>query len=750
MLHARHRAHRRAARRRASRGAAPRAALGRAERHGAGADQAPRLRRRAGAADRGAGGPRLLGGADRADRDAHPARPHQRGDLRLRVGRAPEALPRHGALHAAATATRGRTTRSCSPPTRAAFADAAGRRARSPRADAALAAGRRAGARAGYAGAEPRRIPAGSTRACAWPRSTSRRAASPRPATAASRRWRSAPSTAARTPCWPRRSSRSASPSTCTAPTTSAASPPRRCPRCRASSASSSTGTSLTPRHQKRVALSVAPWKAVRAGAGRRRRRRSTSSRCTCCSRECPDIETLRDQRINYDSRLWDDVRGCGGYHTVTGIEDVERTIFDRYNTVMHELTHQVHGVLPADDVARDPGPVSPRQGARRRDARRVPLALRRRQRLRSTSPRAPTRWSRPKRDAYDPREEVRERLVAMDPDLEALVAGALRAHRRERLSYPVAYAARGDDRVYRGRVDEALPFYEKALALKPDEETRARLVRATRSRSATAAAAAESVATRAMAAHPASGPARLALAEARWHATGAARAARRTLARGAPRGRARRGPLPGRRWRSAATRGRWATPAAGAGGVRLGARLPVGQPGGPARPRLGAGAGRAAPTRRSRSTTRRCASAPASSTCADDFARDLLLAPDAPTAAPPARRGAADRRGEPDRRGAARLGRARARRRRRRARARRAGAGVGRVVRPGAHRRRRPSRGARRHLAAAERAWAPVRARIAAGRAARYVYRAQIASWEQSHTLPAVERTLLKELESR
>jgi len=46
-----------------------------------------------------------------------------------------------------------------------------------------------------------------------------------------------------------------------------------------------------------------------------------------------------------------DDVRGCGGYHTVTGIEDVERTIFDRYNTVLHELTHQVHGVMPADDA---------------------------------------------------------------------------------------------------------------------------------------------------------------------------------------------------------------------------------------------------------------------------------------------------------------------------------------------------------------------------------------------------------------
>jgi len=26
----------------------------------------------------------------------------------------------------------------------------------------------------------------------------------------------------------------------------------------------------------------------------------------------------MRDARISYDSRLWDDVRGCGGYITVT------------------------------------------------------------------------------------------------------------------------------------------------------------------------------------------------------------------------------------------------------------------------------------------------------------------------------------------------------------------------------------------------------------------------------------------------
>jgi len=231
---------------------------------------------------------------------------------------------------------------------------------------------------------------------------------------------------------------------------------------------------------------------------------------------DCPNLETLRDQRINYDSRLWDDVRGCGGYHTVTGIEDVERTIFDRYNTVLHELAHQVHGVLPADD------------------SREIQEHYRRaKERDDVTKDSFLSRYAggsvyeyfaegsnalySPRRDAYDPREVVRERLVAMDPDLEKL-GKTLHARTDVSGSYPVAYASGGDDRVGRGKVDEALPYYRKALARQPDEETALTsyaiaLVLGGR------AVEAESVATRAVTAHPASGPAQLALAEARWHA---------------------------------------------------------------------------------------------------------------------------------------------------------------------------------------------------------------------------------------
>ena len=272
---------------------------------------------------------------------------------------------------------------------------------------------------------------------------------------------------------------------------------------------------SLSPRHQKRVALSVAPWRAfipVLLDGGATLYIKPLYLRLS----ECPDLGTLRDQRIGYDSRLWDDVRGCGGYHTVTGIEDVERTIFDRYNTVLHELTHQVHGVMTPDDAraiqehyrlakARDD---STREGYLSRYAGGSVYEY---------FAEGANAFASPMRDAYDPREIVRERLDQRDPDLRHLVEGFL-ARTDVGASYPIAYAAGGDDRVERGRVNEALPFYHKALTRSPADETaltslaRA-LVLGHR------AAAAESVALRAVEAHPTSGSTRVVLAEASWHA---------------------------------------------------------------------------------------------------------------------------------------------------------------------------------------------------------------------------------------
>ncbi|HTR97347.1 MAG TPA: tetratricopeptide repeat protein, partial [Candidatus Acidoferrales bacterium] len=287
----------------------------------------------------------------------------------------------------------------------------------------------------------------------------------------------------------------------------------------------------LSPRHQKRVALSMAPWKAfipvlVEGGAT------YYIKPVYMLLSECPAQRTLRDQRISYDSRLWDDVRGCGGYHTVTGIEDVERTIFDRYNTVLHEFTHQVHAVLTADDSR---AIQEHYRAAKARDDRTQDGFL---SRYAGGSvfeyfAEGANALESPMRDAYDPREIVRERLDRIDPDLRTLVEGFM-ARTDVSASYPIAYAAGGDDAVERGRIEEALPLYRKALAREPDNETA--LVSLARAYElGERAAQAESVATLAVAAHPASGPARVALADARWHAGRALAAVRDSLAASRP-----------------------------------------------------------------------------------------------------------------------------------------------------------------------------------------------------------------------
>ena len=47
-----------------------------------------------------------------------------------------------------------------------------------------------------------------------------------------------------------------------------------------------------------------------------------------------------------FDLRLWDDVKGCGGFHSTSG-EDWEKDVkYLRFNVVAHEFAHQVHGYL--------------------------------------------------------------------------------------------------------------------------------------------------------------------------------------------------------------------------------------------------------------------------------------------------------------------------------------------------------------------------------------------------------------------
>lgn len=274
----------------------------------------------------------------------------------------------------------------------------------------------------------------------------------------------------------------------------------------------------LSPRHRKRVALSVAPWKAfipVLVEGGATHFIKPMWMRLS----ETPQAHALKDARIDYDSRLWDDVRGMGGYFTVTGIEDVERDIFGKYNTVLHELTHQVHGVLTADQ-AREIQALY--QQAKARDAASAD----------KTQAGFLSRYAggsvweyfaeganaemSPRRDAYDGREIVRERLIALDPALRALVRRFF-AQRDTRASLPIALVNAGNQKLEDGRLADATPVLERALALAPDDES-ALVARLYALALQGDGAAARALSARALARHPGSGALRVATADALWH----------------------------------------------------------------------------------------------------------------------------------------------------------------------------------------------------------------------------------------
>lgn len=270
----------------------------------------------------------------------------------------------------------------------------------------------------------------------------------------------------------------------------------------------------LSPRHQKRVALSVAPWKAfipVLVEGGATHFIKPMWMRLS----ETPEAHALKDARIDYDSRLWDDVRGMGGHFTVTGIEDVERSIFDKYNTVLHELTHQVHGVLTADQSRQIQALY---QQAKARDARTKTGFL---SRYAGGSvweyfAEGANAEASPRRDAFDGREIVRERLIATDPALRALVRRFF-AQRDTRASLPVALVKAGQQKLEDGKLADATPLFERALALAPaDEDALAARLYALALQGQ--GDAARELAGRALARHPKSGALHVAAADALWH----------------------------------------------------------------------------------------------------------------------------------------------------------------------------------------------------------------------------------------
>ena len=493
----------------------------------------------------------------------------------------------------------------------------------------------------------------------------------------------------------------------------------------------------LSPRHQKRVALSVAPWKAfvpvlVDGGAS------YFIKPMYMLLSEGPTQQTLRDQRISYDSRLWDDVRGCGGYHTVTGIEDVERTIFDRYNTVLHELTHQVHAVLPADDsrtiqehyrLAKERDGLT-KDGYLSRYAGGSVFEF--------FAEGANALYS-PMRDAYDPREVVRERLDRIDPALRRLVEGFM-ARRDMSASYPIAYAAGGDDRIERGRVQEALPLYRKALARDSTNETAmVSLARALVLGGEPLAAC--SLATRAVAAHPASGQARVALWDASWHTATGATVSRVMLTQGRPTVR------PEDRYLVDLEIGRlaWVDGDAGQSLAAFDSVLayqsdnPEGQQGRAAALAL---SGRAADAFRQYEDAVRMRTGVTDLRCA--YARDLLHEgrPAEARAQLDAARLLDERNPNAEAlRAWADLVEGKlpsARLHARQAMAWGSWCDLARIVQGGVEQRAG-------NTAAAKLAWAPVEQRLARKGPPQWVYRAALATWEQVHVLPAVERQLLE-----
>lgn len=57
---------------------------------------------------------------------------------------------------------------------------------------------------------------------------------------------------------------------------------------------------------------------------------------------DAPGRQSLRGKRT-FDGRVWDDVRGIGGMQAATGIEALDEAAQFGFDTLVHELAHQVH-----------------------------------------------------------------------------------------------------------------------------------------------------------------------------------------------------------------------------------------------------------------------------------------------------------------------------------------------------------------------------------------------------------------------
>ncbi|MBZ0265870.1 tetratricopeptide repeat protein [bacterium] len=176
----------------------------------------------------------------------------------------------------------------------------------------------------------------------------------------------------------------------------------------------------LSDRHRKRVALSLQPWAnyiPILAATGHTLYIKPIHEKLS----DSPHLAMLSNMRINLDSRLWDDVRGVGGFHTVTGIEDVERTIFGGYDTVLHEVTHQVHGILDTADKQRLEDAYQ-RALAEEKKGKSVFLSRYQGSTVWEYFAEGVNGYYSPMWGEFDEREVVQERLITRDSTLVAIV----------------------------------------------------------------------------------------------------------------------------------------------------------------------------------------------------------------------------------------------------------------------------------------------------------------------------------------
>ncbi len=225
----------------------------------------------------------------------------------------------------------------------------------------------------------------------------------------------------------------------------------------------------LSPRHRKRLAVSLSPFKAflpVLIEGEQTFYVKLLHERLS----ETPGHESLEDERISYDSRLWDDVRGCGGNDTVIGIEDVEGSILGRPDTALHELAHQVHGVFGEDDRNLIERAYTE---ALRRDKEKRDVFVNRYQAssVWEYFAEGVVAWETRQRNEWDVREVLRHRLAKRDPDLSRIVRRFLRIEATGRY-LATALVSRAWKEIEYGRLDAARGFVERARTLAPEDES--------------------------------------------------------------------------------------------------------------------------------------------------------------------------------------------------------------------------------------------------------------------------------------